>query len=255
MNGLMSALAIAELPPTETRERPHGRASCIAGPQVPGHSQTAVAVVSPVPAFQRGLCAWLEETGFEATDDPSRIQAQPRSVDALLLTVGSDGDWETVSDLAQTDVLVLVLLQTPTAEGFARALRCGAVGVVAHDAPLEEITDSLNAALSGTVLLPLPIARALAEPATAAPAISLSSDETAWLRLIAQGVTLGSIASTAGYSERQMHRLLARLYSRMGVRGRSEALVLATRWGVVDDPSVGHSASNGQNAVNSLSYS
>jgi hypothetical protein len=41
-------------------------------------------------------------------------------------------------------------------------------------------------------------------------------------------------ARSARYSERQMHRLIADLYKRIGATNRQEALVLAARRGILD---------------------
>lgn len=40
-------------------------------------------------------------------------------------------------------------------------------------------------------------------------------------------------ASTAGYAERSMYRLLRNLYERLGVNNRHEAIVVATRRGLL----------------------
>lgn len=61
--------------------------------------------------------------------------------------------------------------------------------------------------------------------------------ERAWLRELAQGSTVTALARTAGYSEREMYRLLAKLYTRLAATGRTEALLAAERWGLLDpDP-------------------
>ena len=45
-----------------------------------------------------------------------------------------------------------------------------------------------------------------------------------------------SLARTAGYSQREMYRVLAALYSRLGASTRTEALLRADRWGLLNTP-------------------
>ena len=64
-----------------------------------------------------------------------------------------------------------------------------------------------------------------------APAVS--DEEMTWLRRLSQGVTIADRAREVEHSEREMYRLLAALYARMGVHGKTEALVRATQWGLI----------------------
>lgn len=55
--------------------------------------------------------------------------------------------------------------------------------------------------------------------------------ELEWLRALATGDTVGEIAAHAGWPERSMHRHLASLYRRLGVRNRNKAVAWYLRSG------------------------
>jgi DNA-binding NarL/FixJ family response regulator len=150
--------------------------------------------------------------------------------------VNGDDDWGALGTLTRKSkpAKVLALLGTPLLVFFRRALALGATAAIAQDAPLDEIAEALDAALREKTILPTPLARALCEKVEERPsAMPLSDTEIAWIRELAEGLPVTAIANQAGYSERQMYRLIARLYERMGVRTREQALVTATRWGVI----------------------
>jgi DNA-binding CsgD family transcriptional regulator len=54
------------------------------------------------------------------------------------------------------------------------------------------------------------------------------------LRHLADSGTVASLARTVGYSEREMYRLLGGVYARLGASNRTEALLLAERWGLLE---------------------
>lgn len=61
----------------------------------------------------------------------------------------------------------------------------------------------------------------------------VTDEEHAILRLLASGFSVAQIADEIGHSERVMFRRLHELYLHLGVRSRSEALVVAERAGLL----------------------
>ncbi|HEX8630188.1 MAG TPA: hypothetical protein VF755_18680, partial [Catenuloplanes sp.] len=57
--------------------------------------------------------------------------------------------------------------------------------------------------------------------------------EVSWLRALVDGVTVASLARAVGYSQREMYRVLASLYARLGADNRTGALLHADRWGLL----------------------
>ena len=84
-------------------------------------------------------------------------------------------------------------------------------------------------------MVPDHVAAAVAETHTVISAPALGQDERCWLRWLAGGKTVASLAVAACYSEREMYRLLRKLYTRLGASGRTEALLAAQRYGLLDD--------------------
>lgn len=58
---------------------------------------------------------------------------------------------------------------------------------------------------------------------------AISEEEMGWLALLGEGVTVIELSVSSGYSERSMYRRLARLYERLGVVNRHEALQRVAR--------------------------
>ncbi len=54
-----------------------------------------------------------------------------------------------------------------------------------------------------------------------------STAEQEWLRHLARGDSVATVAARAGYSERMMFRLLRDLYTKIGAANRTEAMIRA----------------------------
>ena len=192
-----------------------------------------VAVCDQAVSYRRGLGTVLAAAGF-VMEDVADLRADPSvvGVAALLLTVRSSDDWAVLRRVraVNADVTVVALLVDPTIDRHAEALRCGAHGVVAWEAPPESIVTVLSAALERLTVLPTGVAQAISDtgPPLHDPSW-LSAEEVQWLKLLAQGVTVQELALHAGFSERALYRVLHGLYARMGVSGRTEAILLASR--------------------------
>lgn len=194
-----------------------------------------IAIVDRNDVYGRGLQAALEDEGFDV-ELPAEGQSSTREMSLALVSVRCQEDWDLLARLREEheELPVVGVLPEPTLHSYCRALAAGATAIVADDAPLPELVDAVKAALRNMTLLPTNVARTLATgESDQADATPISADEAEWLRAIARGTTIAQLAEQASYSEREMHRLLRRLYARMGADNRAEALVLATRWGVL----------------------
>lgn len=120
-------------------------------------------------------------------------------------------------------------------DGFVGAVRAGALGVLDPDAELETAVEVVLSAAEGRVLVPRHLVESLAEPSGAAGAPQVAPHEREWLRMLGQGGTVAAIARSASYSEREMYRLLAKLYRRLGAETRTQALLRAADWGLLDE--------------------
>ncbi len=196
-----------------------------------------IAVFDPVPAYRRGLIAALADADLEAeAPDDFESWTLGGGRRAALITVGFPHGLDMLENLAKanSDLLVVVLLREPTLDAYRQVLKAGASGVAPWDAPPEAVVRVMRAAFEGQCMVPVHIAQALAAPAPVKPEISgVTAWEAKWLRTLASGATVADLAHESSYSEREMFRLLQRLYQRMGVRNRTEALVKAAQNGLL----------------------
>ena len=129
---------------------------------------------------------------------------------------------------------VVVLVERATTEACASALRAGVTGVITGADDPERVVAALRSAARGDTVLPREVVQALCRPATLPPP-SLTPVERGWLRRLAGGGTVAGLARACGYSEREMYRRLSGVYLRLGAHTRTEALLLAERFGLLDE--------------------
>lgn len=197
-------------------------------------SVQTVAIVERLPAYRRGLAAAFADVGF-AVQELAAFDESAADTDAVVFTIDSEEAWAALAELlAKPGAVVVALLEDASVTGYRRALRLGLAGTVSREAPTEQIVAVVSAALTGTTLLPCPIARQLAERCGIEEPLPISENEAGWLRAMADGATIATLAQAARYSERQMHRMVANLYKRIGAANRQQALVFAARYGILD---------------------
>ncbi|MCA1570116.1 MAG: DNA-binding response regulator [Acidimicrobiales bacterium] len=195
----------------------------------------AVALVDPTPAYRRGLAVVLEEAGFRP-EAPADLSEWLRSAygPLILVTIRVEENWALIpADALRAEVPIVALLPSPTPVAYSAALRYGAMGAAPWDAAPEHIVRVLHSASEGLAVLPLEVARSLAKDCWSVAPDWMTTTKVELLRSLAGGITVGALARRAGCSERAMYRRLQGLYGRMGVSNRSEAIVRASRWGLI----------------------
>lgn len=195
-----------------------------------------VAVSDPLPMYRRGLIASLSGLGVEI-EAPRDVLAWALAADkrVILFAVVQPTDWDVLDSLCRADsgVLVLALLEAPDVAAYVRAISAGAVGAVSRAVEEVDLHAMFHAAVAGQTVLPTDVVRALAERSSAVEAASgePSAQAKGWLRELAAGETVATLANRADYSERMMFRHLRDLYRTLGVSRRTEALILAKERG------------------------
>ena len=145
-----------------------------------------------------------------------------------------------VAARAPTQVLVLTTFDGD--ETVYEALRAGAAGFLLKSAPPAKLVDAVRTVAAGEALLAPTITRRLIEefvrrppPGTRTPEglESLTDRELEVLELVARGLSNGEIAAALVVSEATVKTHVNRLFGKLGVRDRVQAVVLAYECGLV----------------------
>lgn len=157
----------------------------------------------------------------------------------MIVFVPDDETLDMLVDFTSEYPLIPVVAVLPRFElsSFATVVRAGARGAVDDADSMETFGEVFSAAIGDRVSIPLSVARAMAQRIPPPQEIGATVDESeaGWLRALANGETVAGLASQIGYSERETYRILGELYQRLGVTNRTEAIIWATRHGVLDD--------------------
>ena len=150
---------------------------------------------------------------------------------------------ETILNDTQLSSAVVMLTTFDVQRYVYEALRLGASGFLLKDAPADRLLDAIRVAAAGDALLAPEITRRLVErfasvarPDDAAPherLAELTARELEVLRLIARGRSNGEIASDLVLGENTVKTHVSRVFAKLGLRDRSQAVVLAYETGLV----------------------
>jgi DNA-binding NarL/FixJ family response regulator len=175
-----------------------------------------------------------------------------RRPDVVLMDIrmpGLDGlrAAETILEDPELKVAIVMLTTFDIERYVYDALRLGASGFLLKDAPADRLLDAIRVAAAGDALLAPAITRRLVERFTAAarprdgapPAqlAELTARELEVLRLIARGHSNAEIAEELVLGENTVKTHVSRVFAKLGLRDRAQAVVVAYETGlVVPDP-------------------
>ena len=134
--------------------------------------------------------------------------------------------------LAAPATATIILVHAPDPDKY-RKLLATCTAVLPRSAPEPDVLCAVNAAWRALACLPVSVLRGLTGTDGNRPV--LEARELAWLRRLAGGATVAGLARAAGYSEREMYRLLSATYGSLGADTRTESLLRADRWGLLAD--------------------
>lgn len=201
------------------------------------YEQPLVAVVDACPNYRRGLRGGLEEAGLAAEEPADPVTwAGGGGRRVVVYTPEPPDPGAVVAGVGQANpaAAVVALLWEASASGYGWALRLGAHGACARQSSSAAIAEVVRRAAVGDVVLPVEVARTLAAAAGADEAPGwLTTEHVELLRQLDQGLTLPAIARRLHISERSVSRQVANLLAALDVPGRTQALVLAHRWGLL----------------------
>ena len=182
----------------------------------------------------------------EAGDGLAAVDlARRRRPDVVLMDIrmpGMDGIEATRRILEVDDGIAVLMLTTFDLDEYVYdALRAGASGFLLKDVPAEELIEAVRIVAAGDALIaPAITKRLLARFARSAPPrvpdaglAQLTPRESEVLGLVARGLSNAEIAAELVLSEATVKTHVKRLLSKLGLRDRVQAVVLAYETGLV----------------------
>jgi DNA-binding NarL/FixJ family response regulator len=144
---------------------------------------------------------------------------------------------------ARDPVRVLILTTFDLDELVLGALRAGASGFLLKDAPPEDMVDAIRVVARGDALIAPSVTRRLLDrfasklpdPARSRPRAldGLTARELEVLRLVARGMSNAEIADRLVVSETTVKTHVGRILSKLDLRDRVQAVVLAYETGII----------------------
>jgi DNA-binding NarL/FixJ family response regulator len=194
-----------------------------------------VVLVGLPPVYAHGLSVGISTTGprsriVQGTEELGLPPEEGRT----LVAVMPSGAHQHLAGLDGLRHPTVHVLADASELAYSAALRAGATGAFAHDAELADIVRIVLCAGLGLTLLPVDVARAL-NRRSVGPRPHLTNLDLQYLRMLANGATIASISRRFNHSEREMYRLLSSTYQRLGARNRTDALLLAQRFDLLDE--------------------
>jgi DNA-binding NarL/FixJ family response regulator len=146
-----------------------------------------------------------------------------------------------------TGTKVLMLTTFDIDDYVYAALRAGASGFLLKDAPADELVRAVRVVAAGDALLAPSITRRMiadlvsrraAPRRSAAELARLTPRETEVLELLARGMSNAEIAAVLFVSEETVKTHVGKVFAKLGLRDRAQAVVMAYETGLVS-PSAG----------------
>ena len=170
------------------------------------------------------------DDGLEAWE-----KIQSMKPDVALLDIRMPGmDGVTVAQKVKNEGLntAIVMLTSYDAQQYVIAsLRAGARGFVLKTVSPKELTTAINTVAKGGLYLDPEVASVMGEQDFIPEQLSVREREV--LLLAAKGLSSKEVAKRLFISERTVQTHLASIYDKLGSRNKTEALLLALKYGVV----------------------
>lgn len=114
---------------------------------------------------------------------------------------------------------------------FSSLMNLNICGIVSKTVPYEDLIMTIRATLKGYVLLPLPLLKELKEPIPSSTNLStlLTQKEISILRSLIKGYSNQEIADELFLSIRAIEYNLTKIYKKLGVNSRTEAVTEVIR--------------------------
>lgn len=194
------------------------------------------------PMTRAGLAAYLEgeadiELVGQALDgDEAWHLVKSLVPDVALLDIRMPGaDGVSVARRIKAEGLstaALMLTSYDSKQYVVASLRAGARGYILKTTTPEELAQAIRVLASGGLYLDSEVATAVGGDQEFLPE-SLSGREREVLDLAARGLSSKEVAEKLFISERTVQTHLASIYDKLGARNKTEAMLLALKYGIV----------------------
>jgi DNA-binding NarL/FixJ family response regulator len=132
------------------------------------------------------------------------------------------------------DLGIVILTSQHEDDVLFRALETGVSAFVAKTAPVEEVLAAIrHAAVAASSFTAAGLALALARRRTVQDRLMLSPRETQVLHLLRDGLSIPAIAMAMFISQSTAKTYVSRLYEKLGAANRSQALLTAVHYGLI----------------------
>lgn len=175
--------------------------------------------------------------GEAATADAALRLANSLSPDVIIIDAEVDGGWDLARELRdrRADLGIVILTSDGEDDVLFRALETGASAFVCKMAPPTEILGAIrHSAVAASSFSASGLVAALHHRGEVSPKVVLSPREAEVLALLQDGKSIPSVATALFVSLSTAKTYVARLYEKLGVNNRSQALMTAVELGLVD---------------------
>ncbi|CAN5351557.1 N/A [soil metagenome] len=196
-----------------------------------------VFIVAPAPFARAGLRSMLEDggTGMLVVGEAGSFAGTGLS-GADVVVVAEDEALDEVGAVAEEGMQAILLLsRDDRSVPMLRALASSGWGIVAPDAPVEELSAAVASVARGLVILSRTLAERLLGGTATLEELDepLTAREREVLELLGRGLSNKMIGRELSISEHTVKFHVSSVYAKLGASSRTEALSLGARHGLI----------------------